>query len=114
MLVSESDDGTVNGAAYYVPEPFADRMWNLCFIAVSPTWQGSGIGGELVQRLESNLLQRGPEHAQSLIVETSSTDQYARTREFYPKQGFVEEARIRQFYGPDDDKVVFWKLLRKT
>ena len=113
-LVSESDDATVNGAAYYAPEPFADRMWNLYFIAVSPTWQGSGIGGLLVQRLESNLLQRGPEHAQSLIVETSSTDQYARTREFYPKQGFVEEARIRQFYGPDDDKVVFWKLLRET
>ena len=110
-LVSESDDGRVNGAAYYAPEPFADRMWNLYFIAVSPTWQGSGVGGLLVQRLESGLLQRGPEHAQSLIVETSSTDQYARTREFYPKHGFVEEARIRRFYGPNDDKVVFWKLL---
>ena len=38
-------------------------------------------------------------------------DQYAQTREFYLKRGFVEEARIRQFYGPDDDKIVFWKSL---
>ena len=57
------------------------------------------------------LRERGPDAAQVLIVETSSTDQYARTREFYPKRGFVEEARIRRFYGPDDDKVVFWKSL---
>ena len=110
-LVSEAADGTVLGAAYYAPEPFADRMWNLYFIAVSPIRQGSGIGGALIQRLESDLLERGPDHAQVLIVETSSTDQYALTRQFYPKHGFVEEARIRRFYGPDDDKVVFWKLL---
>ena len=36
---------------------------------------------------------------------------YARTRAFYRHHGFDEEARIRQFYGPDDDKVVFWKSL---
>lgn len=72
-LVSETEDGTVIGAAYYAPEPFSDRI--------------------------------------VLIVETSSTDQYALTHEFYPKHGFAEEARIRRFYGPDDHTVVFWKLL---
>ena len=111
-LVGESDDGTVEGAAYYAPEPFSDRMWNLYFIAVSPGAQCSGVGGALVRRVESDLLECGPQRAQTLIVETSSTEQYARTRAFYPKHGFVEEARIRRFYGPDDDKVVFWKLLR--
>lgn len=29
----------------------------------------------------------------------------------YEDQGYDEEARIRQFYGPEDDKVVFWKSL---
>ena len=110
-LVSETAGGTVIGAAYYAPEPFSDRMWNLYFIAVTPARQGGGVGAALINRVESELRQRGPGDAQVLIVETSSTDQYAMTREFYPKHGFVEEARIRRFYGPDDHKIVFWKLL---
>jgi ribosomal protein S18 acetylase RimI-like enzyme len=68
-------------------------------------------GGTLLEHVEHHLHAAGPGTAQVLIVETSSTDQYARTREFYPKQGYTEEARIRRFYGPDDDKVVYWKLL---
>ena len=46
-----------------------------------------------------------------LIVETSSTAQYIGARRFYQARGFIEEARIRDFYGPGDDKVVFWKAL---
>ena len=86
-------------------------MWNLYFIAVHPKHQGNDIGGALLDHVEGHLRQAGPDTAQVLIVETSSTERYARTREFYPKQGYVEEARIRRFYGPDDDKVVYWKLL---
>jgi ribosomal protein S18 acetylase RimI-like enzyme len=110
FVVREAADGTVVGAAYYAPEPFSDRMWNLYFIAVDPTRQGQGIGAALLDHVERELQDAGSEVAQVLIVETSSTDQYSRTREFYAKQGYVEEARIRRFYGPDDDKVVYWKL----
>ena len=39
------------------------------------------------------------------------TVQYAATRQFYAKIGYDEEARVRQFYGPQDDKVMFWKSL---
>lgn len=81
------------------------------FIAVHPSQHGNGIGGALIDHVEGELRRAGPDTAQVLIVETSSTDQYARTREFYRRQGYVEEARIRRFYGPDDDKVVYWKPL---
>ncbi len=111
FVVNDAADGTVIGAAYYAPEPFSDRMWNLYFIAVHPSTQGNGIGRALLEHVEHHLQDAGPDTAQVLIVETSSTDQYARTRKFYPKQGYVEEARIRRFYGPDDHKVVYWKLL---
>ena len=53
----------------------------------------------------------GDEVARTLIVETSSLDDYDQARTFYNRRGFVEEARIRDFYGPGDDKVVFWKSL---
>lgn len=51
------------------------------------------------------------DHARVLIIETSSTDQYAATRGFYRHHGFDQEAVIREFYGPNDHKVTFWKSL---
>jgi len=110
-LVVEGSDGRVIGAAYYAPEPFSDRVWNLYFISVSPDHQGRGLGTSLIGTIEAQLRSRGDDVARVLIVETSSTDHYARTRAFYRGLGYAEEARIRQFYGPTDDNVVFWKSL---
>ncbi len=113
-LVLEGDDGSVHAAAYYAPEPFADRVWNVYFIDVAPDHQGRGLGATLIACIEEQLRAAGEHHARVLIVETSSNEQYARTRSFYRALGFDEEARIRQFYGPVDDKVVFWKALVRT
>jgi hypothetical protein len=46
-----------------------------------------------------------------LIIETSGVPSFEPTRAFYRNHGYAEEARIREFYGPGDDKVVFWKAL---
>ena len=109
-LVVEHDT-TVVAAAYYAPEPFSDRMWNLYFISVAPDLRGHGIGGDLLDYIEEQLQACGSDIARVLIVETSSTDQYARTRDFYLQHNYDEEARIRDFYGHNDNKVVFWKSL---
>lgn len=108
-LVAATREGGITAAAYVAPEPFADRVWNLYFIAVRPAEHGRGTGTDLLAYVESTLRDAGEATARVLIVETSSTDQYAATRAFYVARGFDEEARIREFYGPGDDKVVFWK-----
>lgn len=110
-IVACDADGELVGAANYAPEPFSDRMWNLYFIAVAPTQQRSGVGSALMTHAETALRALGEQQARVLIVETSSTDQYSLAREFYVKLGYDEEARIREFYGPGDNKVVFWKSL---
>lgn len=110
-LIAEDSAGSLAAAAYFAPEPFADRVWNLYFLAVDPTTQGSGVGAALIADIEAQLRAMGEADARVLIVETSSTDQYADTRSFYARRGFDEEARIRDFYGPGDTKVVFWKSL---
>jgi ribosomal protein S18 acetylase RimI-like enzyme len=110
-IVLEDDTGTVLGAAYYAPEPFAHRMWNMYFLGVRPGHQGDGTGGALVRHVEAVLRERGE---RVLIIETSSTDTYEATRRFYRSHGYDEEARIREFYGPNDDKVVFWKSLQSS
>lgn len=101
----------VVGAAYFAPEPFSDRMWNLYFIATAPDAQGSGVGATLIAAVENHLRSRGQDVARTLIVDTSSIEGYALTRAFYQRRGFVEEARVREFYGPGDHKVTFWKAL---
>lgn len=110
-LVATNERDDIVGAAYYAPEPFADRLWNLYFLAVEPNGHRRGLGAALIGHVEQELRQVGPEVARVLIVETSSLDSYAQARSFYAKQGFDEEARIRDFYGPGDNKVLFWKGL---
>ena len=110
-VVAEDGTGQVVGAAYYAPEPFADRLWNLYFLAVRPGQHRDGSGTALISHVEQTLRQLGETRARILIVETSSLDAYAQARAFYRKHDYDEEARIRDFYGPGDNKVVFWKSL---
>ena len=109
-LVIDAPDG-VAGAAFYACEPFADRMWNLYFLVVAPERAGQGLGGQLVRFVEDRLRNLGEAEARTLVVETSSTPAYERTRAFYERLGYTKEAVIRQFYGPEDHKVVYWKSL---
>ncbi|MGD1933410.1 MAG: hypothetical protein ACFB0Z_02700 [Candidatus Phaeomarinobacter sp.] len=46
-----------------------------------------------------------------LLIETSGLGSFERTRAFYRKQGYDEEARIREFFGAGDDKIIFRKAL---
>lgn len=101
-------DGEAIGFCYAAPEPLTDGTWNMLAIAVHPSRQSSGYGGAIVRRLETLLFDNGH---RVLIADTSGKDEFAPTREFYRKSGYVEEARIRHFWAEGDDKVVFWKLI---
>jgi len=103
-------DGAVIGFCYAVPEPMAEGTWNMLAIAVLPDCQGTGAGTLLARHLEE-ALRGGEDEARILIADTSGTDAFARTRDFYRRNGYTEEARIRDFWGAGDDKVVFWKSL---
>lgn len=101
-------DGNAVGFCYARPEQMAPGTWNLLAIAVLPSQQGRGYGMALVEALEDTLRQHGH---RILIVDTSGTDAFRQTRDFYCKRGYTEEARIRDFWAAGDDKVVFWKAL---
>ncbi len=44
-----------------------------------------------------------------LLIETSSQATYARTVDFYRRNGYAQEARVRNFYRVGDDKLIFLK-----
>lgn len=110
-IVAHDEMAGIVGAAYYAPEPFADRVWNLYFLAVHPGQHRLGIGSLLLSQVERSLRGAGEQAARVLIVETSSTITYQGARRFYDREGFDREARVRDFYGPGDAKIVFWKSL---
>lgn len=96
------------GLLYCAPERMTEGTWNMLLIAVDPAAQGRGNGSALTRSLEAMLAEKG---ARVLLVETSGLAAFEGTRRFYRRLGYVEEARIRDFYRAGEDKVVFWKAL---
>jgi ribosomal protein S18 acetylase RimI-like enzyme len=94
--------------AYCAPEAMASRTWNVLLIAVHPAFHRRGWGSQLLHFIERALTERGE---RLLLVETSSLPRYDGARRFYHQRGFEEEARIREFYEANEDKIVFWKRL---
>ncbi|WP_299327745.1 GNAT family N-acetyltransferase [Parasphingopyxis sp.] len=101
-----AQDGQTVAFGFCEPERMTEGTWNLLAIGVVPEHQGNGIGGAMMAYLEEKLAAAG---ARVLIVETMGTPELAATRTFYAKNGYAEEARIREFYEAGADKVVFWK-----
>lgn len=105
-------DAGAQGAAavaYYAPERMTDGTWNLYLLAVHPDHQGRGRGSALVHHVEQDLRSAG---ARVLLIETSGVPDFAGQRAFYAGLGYHEEACIREFYAPGDDKIVYWKHLQ--
>lgn len=94
--------------AYCIPEKMTEGTWNLLLIAVHRDYQGKGYGTSILHHVEHLLAERGE---RLLLVETSSLDDFERSRDFYLTCGYETEARIREFYQPNEDKIVFRKLL---
>lgn len=94
------------GYACYGGASLASGVFDLYWIAVSPKALNSGVGGRLIEALESELVKEG---ARMVVAETSGLSAYEPARRFYLKRGFREEARIKEFYKPGDDKVFFVK-----
>ena len=106
--LTDDDEGALLGIAYYAPERMTEGTWNLYLIAVHPDRQGQGRGTALLHYVEQTLTARG---ARLLLVETSGLPSFERTRAFYRKCGYDEEARIRDFYTEGEDKIVYRKAL---
>lgn len=105
---SADQEGLV-GVAYCAPEVMTNSVWNLLMLWICPSRQRQGIGQALIDEVEKELRNK---QARLLLVETSSLDDFSAARAFYGKQGFINEARIRHYYAPNEDKVIFTKALQ--
>lgn len=107
FLFADATDRTV-GYACYGPIACTQASFDLYWIVVEPAHQASGVGRTLLHACETRIADGG---GRRVYVETSSRPLYQPTRTFYQRCGYVEEARLRDFYADGDDKVVFVKAL---
>ncbi len=96
--------GEVLGYYCIGPTPGTEGTFDLYWIAVARSAQGSGIGGALDRHARDIVRSHG---GRLMIAETSSTPRYDATRRFYIGRGYDEVARITGYYRPGDDLVVF-------
>jgi ribosomal protein S18 acetylase RimI-like enzyme len=85
-----------------------NRVYNLPFLAAAKAAQGPGTGSALVHHVEA-MLQAHDQRM--LLIETSGVDGFHATRRFYTALAYAEVARVPDFFGDGDDKVIFAKRL---
>lgn len=109
VLDTDDTSGEPLAVAYWQPAAATDRSWYLTMIGVRRDRHRQGRGAALLQHVEQQLHADGQ---RLLLVETSSTPAFERARSFYRSRGYVEEARVRDYYEPGDDMVLFRKVLQ--
>jgi len=100
--------GMLIGYACFGPIPGTQESYDLYWIAVRALMRGSGLGKLILEKVEQRIDELG---GRRIYVETSSRPQYHPTRAFYGRCGYAEEAFLKNFYAPGDDKIIYVKAL---
>jgi len=106
VITVAKDGNTPLGYICFGPTPLTKSTWDIYWMAVRKEKRGLGIGGELLRFAEENICFNGGTLA---LVETSSKQNYLRTRRFYRGNGYRRTARILDFYSPGDHLFIFEK-----
>ncbi len=107
VLVIESERRAA-GWSCHGRVPLTDATFDLYWIVVDPKLHGRGLGRYLLAEVERQVAASG---GRWLLAETSSTDLYQPTREFYKRCGYKIVSEINDFYRPGDGKITFGKRL---
>jgi ribosomal protein S18 acetylase RimI-like enzyme len=101
-------EGELCGYICVGPTPMTDATWDLYWIAVAPEYQGRGIGRHLYVAFVERMRARG---GRQIRIETAAQESYAATGGFYQRLGFSIDGRLRDFYAPGDDLLIFYRQL---
>ena len=109
-FVFAEQDGATIGYACYGPIACTVGSFDLYWIAVDDSHRGQGFGCVILEAAEQRIA-APPWHGRRIYIETSGREQYAPTQGFYTRCGYALEARLKDFYSPGDDKLVYVKAI---
>ncbi len=109
IYVATDERKEVVGYVCYGPTPATDGTFDLYWIAVSPAMQQQGVGKALLLFTEQQVMRH---NGRMIIIETSSQPKYKPTQDFYLRNHYQIEARIKDFYRIGDDRLIFVKRLK--
>lgn len=84
--------------------PGTESSFDLYWIAVHKSFRGKGIGKILMDMAIEDIRKKGGEN---IWIETASRPLYEPTRQFYFAYGCEKVAELTEFYGKNDNKVIF-------
>lgn len=104
-------DQRIGGYVCFGFNTMTEGTFELYWIAVDPPFQGRGLGNALMETAEGEAARQG---ARLLVVETSSRPDYAPALSLYRRRGYRLTARVPEYYGPGDDKLILVKDFTKA
>jgi ribosomal protein S18 acetylase RimI-like enzyme len=96
----------VVGFVCYGPTPLAQGAYDLYWICTDPEAQGKGVGRALFSAMDTEIHSR---KGRLLMIWTSGGETYMPAVKFYERMGCELSARIREYYKPGEDLLVFIK-----
>jgi len=111
VLESTNDPFPIIGYICFGEAPLTTGTYDLYWIAVDTKHHRGGHGKKLLHFAEQEIERRG---GRMLLIETSSQETYGGTISFYEQTGYEVAARIKDFYKPGDDKLIFCKRMDAT
>lgn len=105
--VAESKNKTI-GWVCFGATPCTLGTFDIYWIAVDPDYQKQHIGSQLLKFAENQI---ATQKGRLSVIETSGSEKYISTQQFYIKNGYRQAACINDFYAPGDPKLVFTKKI---
>ena len=102
-------DGEVAGYTCYGEIPCTIGSYDLYWIAVDNSRRGSGIGKLLMEKTEHEIKKI---NGRMIYIETSNKPLYEPTKKFYLSCNYKIEVILKDFYAPQDDKIIYSKKIR--
>src|SRR3989339_19899 len=104
FFATEEEMGNFSSFICFGSTPMTSGTYDLYWLGTSQKYEKQGLARSLVDFMISYLR----EHQGRIIrVETASKEAYSGTQAFYQRLNFKEEARLRDFYAPGDDLMMF-------
>ncbi|MDD4141649.1 MAG: N-acetyltransferase [Bacteroidales bacterium] len=103
-IIIAEECARVVGYICYARVPCTVSTYEFYWLCVDRTCQGHGIGRHLIDEALNEIAAL---KGLKVVLQTAGREQYKPTQMFYKACGFIEEARLKDYFAKGDDCLIF-------